>query len=190
MAEPGRYTNFAIFLHWLIAAAVVAQFALGWGMQEIAKEPPGQRAFTFNLHKSIGLTIFALMAIRLAWRLRNPPPPLAPMPRWQARLALSNHWLLYAALVLLPVTGYLGSQFSGYPVRFFGLALPSWTGKNPGLKDAMSLAHLSISWVLLAAFAAHLAGVAKHVLVDRDGLLYRMGWGRPRGGPTSPPRAE
>ena len=126
-----RYTTIAIILHWLIALLVVVQFGLGWGMQEIAKKPPGPRAEAFNLHKSLGLTIFALMALRVSWRLRHPPPALPPMPRWQARLAKSTHVLLYAALVAMPVVGYLGSVYSGYPVKFFGIALPAWGSARP-----------------------------------------------------------
>lgn len=176
VVPPGRYTSIAIILHWFVALLVVAQFGLGWGMQEIAKKPPGQRADAYNLHKSLGLTIFALMALRVAWRARHAPPALPPMPRWQARLATSTHALLYVALVAMPAAGYLGSAFSGYPVKFFGLALPTWSSANPGLKDLMSGVHLWLSWALAAAFAAHLAGVAKHTFIDRDGLLRRMSW--------------
>jgi cytochrome b561 len=53
-----------VALHWVIAALVIGQFALGWWMQGIAKQPPGPRADAFNLHKSIGLTILALMSVR------------------------------------------------------------------------------------------------------------------------------
>ena len=179
MAQSDRYTTPAIALHWVVAAIAVAQFALGWWMIEIPKEPPGERASAFNLHKSMGITIFILMAARIAWRATHPPPALPPMPRWQAVIARWNHMILYLALVALPVTGYLGSEFSGYPVRFFGLMLPSWAGKQPQLKELMSTVHYWTTWLIAAAFLAHLAGVLKHVWIDRDGLLSRMGWNRP-----------
>ena len=179
MARSDRYTLPAIALHWVIAAMVLAQFTLGWWMQEIPKQPPGERASAFNLHKSIGIAIFVLMMARIAWRATHPPPALPPMPRWQAALARWNHVILYVALVALPVTGYLGSEFSGYPVRFFGVTLPSWAGKQPQLKELMSQLHYWTTWALAAAFLAHLAGVVKHTWIDRDGLLGRMGWSRP-----------
>jgi cytochrome b561 len=171
-----RYTRFAVFLHWLVAAIVAAQFALGWLMQEIAKQPPGPRAAAFNLHKSIGLVILALMLARIAWRLGHPPPAFPPMPRWQALAARANHALLYVLLLAMPVAGYLGSAFSGYPVRFWGIVLPSWAARDNAIKDAMSDIHLAAAWLLAAAVAVHLAAVAKHVLVDRDHILRRMGW--------------
>jgi cytochrome b561 len=176
MQPRSRYTTIAIILHWLVAALVLAQFPLGWWMQEIAKQPPGPRVEAFNLHKSVGLTIAALMLVRIAWRLGHPAPPLPAMPLWQSRLAHVTHFLLYAVLIALPLTGYLGSAYSGYPVKFFGITLPAWAGKDLALKDLMSATHLGLAWTLAFAFAIHMAGVAKHVLVNRDGLLRRMGW--------------
>ena len=183
MKEAGRYTRFAVAMHWIVAAVVLVQYPLGWLMQEIPKEPPGQRAGVFNLHKSIGLTILALMILRLGWRLAHRPPGFPPMAAWQARVAKLTHFVLYAALIGLPLAGYLGSVFSGYPVKYFGIVLPSWAAKNPHLKDVMSSVHLTLAWVLIAAFALHIAGVVKHLLVDRDDLMSRMTWSR---GPASP----
>ena len=179
MPTSERYTPIAVFLHWLVAAIVAGQFALGWLMQEIAKQPPGPRAAAFNLHKSIGLVVLALMLARIAWRLGHAPPALPAMPRWQALAARANHALLYALLAAMPIAGYLGSAYSGYPVRFFGIALPSWAARDNAIKDAMSDIHLAGAWLLAAAVALHLAAVAKHVLVDHDGILRRMGWKAP-----------
>jgi cytochrome b561 len=178
MMPEGRYTTVAIVLHWLVAAIVLGQFVLGWQMQEIPKQPPGQRAEVFNLHKSIGMVIFALMVARIAWRLGHPPPALPAMPAWQAKLANATHILLYAVLIALPVTGYLGSAFSGYPVKFFGVALPAWAAKNPEMKEWMSAVHLALTWTLFVAFTLHMAGAAKHAFIERDGLLRRMSWKR------------
>jgi len=175
--ETSRYTRTSIALHWLIAVLVIGQFAWGWWMQEIPKQPVGPRVDAFNLHKSVGMTIFLLMALRLAWRSGHRPPPLPPMPVWQARLAPLTHGLLYAALFIQPLTGYLGSEVSGYPVKYFGVTLPTWAGKHVELKDFLSGVHLVTSWVILALVTLHVAGALKHALVDRDGLLARMGIG-------------
>lgn len=175
---PPRYTRTAIVLHWLIAILVIGQFALGWWMQEIPKQPAGPRVDAFNLHKSIGITLFALMALRLAWRGWHPPPPLPPMARWQAWAARTTHALLYAALLIQPLAGYLGSEVSGYPVRYFGFILPSWAGKHLALKDALSVVHLATSWVIATLVVLHVAGALRHAFIDRDKLLVRMGLGR------------
>ena len=179
MSASERYTRTAIALHWLIAALVIFQFAWGWWMQDIPKQPVGPRVDAFNLHKSIGMTIFALMVVRILWRIVHSPPPLPRMPQWQARVALANHALLYAALVIQPLVGYLGSEFSGFPVKFFGLTLPGWAGKSVAMKDLMSTIHLATSWVIAAAVVLHVAAALKHALVDRNRLLARMGIGAP-----------
>ena len=165
-----RYTRFAVAMHWIVAAVVVVQYPLGWWMQTIPKQPPGPRAEMFNVHKSIGLTILALMIVRLGWRLAHRPPELPEMPAWQARLARGTHLLLYVVLIALPLAGYLGSAFSGYPVRFFGIVLPPWAPKNVALKEWMGTAHLVLAWALTLAFALHVAGVVQH-LADRKSVV-------------------
>jgi cytochrome b561 len=122
--EARRYTHVAVALHWLVAALFVGQFAWGWLMQEIPKSPPGFRADAFNAHKSVGLCLLALMLFRLGWRIAHPPPALPAMPAWQSAVARITHAALYVALIVQPVSGYLGSVWSGYPVRFFGIAPP------------------------------------------------------------------
>jgi cytochrome b561 len=174
MRSSDRYTRTAIVLHWLIAAIVVFVFAWGWWMQQIPKQPPGFRADAFNLHKSLGLTVMLLMFVRLGWRMTHRPPPLPPMPSWNARLAHANHAVMYVALFVLTIGGYLGSAWSGYPVKFFGIVLPAWSGNQPLLKDLASDVHLIASWVLGVAFVLHVAGTVKHAVVDRNGMLARM----------------
>lgn len=173
-----RYTVTAATLHWVVAVMVLVMIVLGWSMQAIPKVPVGPRVNAFNLHKSIGLTILALMVLRTAWRATHPAPGLPPMPAWQARTAHVVHFLLYVCLFIQPLTGYLGSAFSGYPVKIFGFVLPAWAPKNDAVKEAMSVAHLLNSCVLVACIVLHLAGALKHTLIDRDGLIRRMWpWG-------------
>jgi cytochrome b561 len=176
--EDVRYTRVAVALHWSIAILVLCQIAWGWWMQGIPKQPLGPRVDAFNLHKSVGMTIFVLMVLRVLWRWRHPAPPLPPMPTWQAVVARTTHVLLYVVLLLQPILGYLGSEVSGYPVKYFGMTLPGWAGKHEALKELLSTAHLVNSWVLATLVTLHVAGAFKHALIDRDDLLARMGWGR------------
>jgi cytochrome b561 len=68
--------------------------------------------------------------------------------------------------------------FSGYPVKYFGVTRPAWGWKDDAIKSAMSVAHFTVSWVLLLAVGLHVAAAMKHWLWDRDGLVARMGLGR------------
>ena len=173
-AGAARYTTTASVLHWLIAALVLAMIAWGWWMQEIPKTPVGPRVNAYNLHKSIGMAVLLLMLWRAQWRATHPPPGFLPMPRWQARAARTVHLLFYVCLIVQPLSGYLGSAVSGYPVKFFGLTLPAWASAHPALKDAMSSIHLGNSWVLVGALVLHVGASVKHAVIDRDGSLRRI----------------
>ena len=169
------YDRVAVALHWVVAVAVLAQIGLGLWMIEIPKVPVGVRAYWFNLHKSIGLTIGLLAAFRLAWRLTHRPPPLpAGVARWQARAAAANHWLLYGCLMAMPLAGYLGSVFSGYPIRYFGMTLPGWGWKDEALKEFFSAVHFTVALAFIALIALHVAAALKHLWIDRDGVFQRM----------------
>ncbi len=182
-----RYTRVAVVLHWLVAALLVAQFTWGWWMQSIPKQPPGVRVDAFNLHKSAGLLLLALMVLRLGWRLAHAPPPLAGLARGQQAAARATHVLLYALLLAMPLSGYLGSVFSGYPVRWFGLRLPDWGWSDPTLKNSLGVLHLAASWILLLATLLHVAAALRHALA-RDGVVRRMTW--PRRQPAQPSRLK
>jgi cytochrome b561 len=162
-------------LHWLVAIGVISQIILGLWMIDIPKVPAGVRAYWFNLHKSIGLTLALLIVMRLSWRLTHPPPPLpSTLPRWQLRAAGISHWLLYACMITMPLAGYLGSTFSGYPIRYFGLALPAWGWKDDMLKDFFSTVHLVAAIVFIALIKLHILAALKHLWIDRDGVFHRM----------------
>lgn len=173
-AQP-HYHPVAIALHWIIALAALAQLALGWWMIDLPKSPPGLRAGWFNVHKSIGLTIGLLMLVRIGWRLRHRPPTLpASLPTWQVRAAHASHLLLYVCLIVLPVTGYLGSSFTRYPIKYFGMTLPHWGWDAPALKEICSQVHFATVCLLMAVLALHVAAALKHLLIARDGVFQRM----------------
>jgi len=173
------YTRTAIALHWLLAAAFIGQIALGWWMLDIPKNPPGLRAGWFNLHKSIGLTIAAFVLLRIVWRLRHRVAP-AELPGWQQRAARATHALLYLLMVVMPVTGLLGSTFTRYPVRYFGIVLPAWNHDWPAAKEWMSAIHYTAAILFIALVALHVAAASWHWWL-RDGVAARMGLPAPSG---------
>ena len=173
VTSTARYTRTAVVLHWLIAALMLAEFVHGWWMQEIPKQPVGIRADAFNQHKSVGLVLLALVVIRLGWRIAHKPPALPTVARWQAFAAKANHAVLYAMMLAMPLSGYLGSVFSGYPIKWFGVTLPAWGWNDPGIKEWMSTIHLTTSWILLVSLCLHVAGTIKHSLAG-DAVMARM----------------
>ena len=174
---PPRYTSTAKFLHWLVAVAATAQLTLGLCMIQISATPPGPRAWWFNLHKSIGITLGVIILLRLAWRLTHPAPPLPEfIPAWQRTTAKLVHGALYVCMVVIPLSGYLGSSFTRYPILYFGHALPRWAAESPALKELCSRVHLTAVVVFITLIAIHVGKVLKHLIVDRDEVFQRMGW--------------
>ena len=168
------YDRTAIWLHWIVGLAILGQFALGWWMLGVPKDPPGLRAGWYNLHKSIGITLAAFVVLRLLWRLHRPAPALpAGLPRAQRFAANATHWAMYACMLVLPVTGYLGSSFTKYPIKFFGQTLPHWGWEWAAGKSLMSGLHYAAACLLGVLIALHVAGALWH-LFRRDGLFSRM----------------
>jgi cytochrome b561 len=103
----------------------------------------------------------------------NHAPASAPLPKWQRTAATANHWALYAAMLMLPASGYLGSSFTRYPIKYFGHALPHWGWDWPSAKALMSSLHLSTACLLGALIALHIGAAVWH-LARRDGVFLRM----------------
>jgi cytochrome b561 len=182
VAPVARYSGVAIALHWLVAGAIVATFPLGLYMADLPLSP--RKLQLVSYHKWIGVTVLALMCLRLAWRLTHRPPPLPPaVPAWQRRAAMIAHWALYVLLLAIPLSGWLYSSAAGVPTVYLGLwQLPDLVGKDRGLADALKLAHKSLNFALLGLVVVHVAAALKHHFVDRDGLIARMQpWAERRG---------
>ena len=170
-----RYTSTAIALHWLIALLLLGQFVFGLMLDDIPRGTPARGVYV-NLHKSSGLVIGLLIVLRIVWRLTHTPPPLPDsMPAWQRHMARFSHAALYLCMLMLPLSGYLASNVSKHGIKFFNLVrLPPWGPDDKTLYALFNNTH-HIAALLLALFVAlHVLAVAKHMLVDRDGLVRRI----------------
>ena len=174
-AALDRYTRTAVILHWLIAAMVIGMIVLGQVMTEVPRQTP-LRGTLYNLHKSLGLVLFALIVVRLAWRVGHRPPPLpAHLPAWNRQLATVTHAALYILLLAQPLFGYVASVFGKYGVKFFGLPLPSWGRDDPLVREPFLGAHHLVADVLVGLIVLHLAGFAWHRF-GREPQLWRRMW--------------
>ena len=193
LSSHARYTGTAIVLHWGIALLLLGQFVFGLLLDDIPRGTPA-RGYYVNLHKSTGILIGLLILLRLGWRLTHSPPPLPQStPPWQRRAARLSHALLYLCMLALPLSGYLASNFSKHGIKFFNLV--RWAPWGPDDKTWYAVfngAHHLAALLLALLVAVHVLAVAKHMLVDRDGLLLRM-WpqrGPPREAAPSPRSME
>ena len=175
MAEPrNRYSIVSLALHWLIAAAVVAQVLLIMAHEN--SEGPISREFV-NIHKSVGLTILVLTLARIGWRVMNPAIRLPDeMKRWEKLLARATHVLFYVVLLALPLTGWAASSASGRMIEWFHLfqwpALPI-EGGRPVARQLMDV-HETVVKGLYVLLSLHVIGALKHQFIDRDNVLHRM----------------
>ena len=168
-----RYSPAMQALHWVTALLMFAVLPLAWVMVEAPRTDPS-RELLYTLHKSVGITILALAAIRLVWRVSRPiPTEPSTMPAWMAWSGRASHWLLYLLLFAMPISGDLLSSAGGNPVSYFGLfTLPSLP-KNADLQSAARSVHLTLQWAVYALVLLHVGATAYHVVVRRDGLLDR-----------------
>jgi cytochrome b561 len=168
-----RYSSAAIALHWVTAMLILANLLLALSMVPLPISP--RKLQWYLLHKSIGVTIFLLTSLRIAWRAVHSYPEPVPMPPWQRRAATATHGLLYALLMIIPLTGWLYSSATGVQVVYAGaLALPDLVPKDKALAEALRLVHVSLNSLLVAMVCVHVAAALKHHFVDRDASLVRI----------------
>jgi len=181
MSTPATEFDFkARLLHWLMAPLVIAMLFVGIGMLSTTSSA---YALLLAIHKPMGAAILALLLLRIAVRLRHRPPPLpADLPTWQQRAAHVSHWLMYALLLLLPLSGWAMLSAAGYPVTLFeGVRLPPIVPRDAALFAWLRGAHHWLALLLFATFLLHLAAALFHGLVRRDGVLASMApWFRRR----------
>lgn len=169
-----RYNAVAQGLHWITALLILATLPIAWVMINMARDNPWVGTL-FMIHKSLGVTIFAVVAFRIIWRGLNPAPPLPwTLEPWEAWTARIDHILLYLVLLGMPITGYITSAASDHPVKYFNLfTLPLLPEDKPLAKAAGEI-HEALSWGVYLLVGLHVLGTAYHLVVKRDGALNRM----------------
>lgn len=190
-----RYTKTAIVLHWLIAFGILCMFGIGWYMSGLPKDAPkamaydlfdlgiytwqlaeavSPRTFYFNLHKSIGVTLLALITFRVFWRLTHEPPALLPtLKTWEKKLASVSHKALYFLMFAVPVSGLIMATYSKFGVKWFGFPLIPGLD-NKAVRETFLEVHEIAGIILLLVIILHVAGALKHKLIDKDETLKRM----------------
>jgi cytochrome b561 len=185
-AHAGRHDRVAAALHWLIGVALIGQIAFGFLLDELAPRGTPSRAAVINLHKSFGIVLGLAIVLRLGWRLAHPPPPWPrSMAAWQCRAARLGHGALYACMIAMPVSGYVGSNFSKHGVKFFGWTLAPWGPDLPSVYEALGRVHVVTGWLFTLLIAGHVLAALQHAWVAHDGVFARIWpWRAPSGSET------
>ncbi|WP_133000328.1 cytochrome b [Luteimonas arsenica] len=169
-----RWGAVSKLLHWAVVILIAWIAWLGLTMVDMPPTPAKINAYA--LHKSLGLTLLALVALRLAWRLyAGAPEPVPGTPSWQERIATVTHWALYALMFAMPVSGWLFNSASGYPLQWFKqFNLPAIAGRSEDLAATAIQVHEYGFWLLLLLVLAHAGAAFYHHLFQGDDTLRRM----------------
>jgi len=191
---PQTYGSVARFFHWLTALLILTAIAvvLYTHRQPARTEPEVMRvALLFSLHKTVGIAAFFTALLRILWAFGQPKPgPIHPERRLETFVGDAVHWSLYAAMVIMPLSGWLGhaARPGLSPIWWpFAQTLPFVPASN-ALGRVFFTIHGFASKALYASIALHVAGALKHALIDRDGTMARMIDGRRVPVPPSPRR--
>jgi cytochrome b561 len=173
--SSSRYGLVSILLHWGVALVVFGLFALGLWMVDLDYYDTWRKAAP-DLHKSIGLTLFAVMVVRVVWRFISPPPPAlstqSRLVQWGAKL---GHLFLYVGLFALMFAGYLISTADGVGIPVFDLfEVPALISSIPDQADVAGAVHEYLAWALVIFAGLHALAALKHHFIDRDATLTRM----------------
>jgi cytochrome b561 len=174
LGETGGYGTTAKVLHWVAALCVVAAWLLGHFIDDFPKAIAPGALFS---HMSLGLTILALLIVRIGWRIGHPPPPLlssafSPWTQWAATLV---HWLLCALMLALPVSGIVMQFARGRALPIFGLfQIASPWARDRALQSSVHELHALLANSLLILAALHAVAALFHHYVLKDATLLRM----------------
>lgn len=169
-----RYGIVAQFFHWTIVVLIIVQYFLANRADNL---PLGSaKIAVLARHKSFGITILALVLLRLVWRwLNTVPAEPVDVPRWQRIAARISHIALYGLLVVTPVAGWLMSSARNFPVSWFGLVtLPDFIAPSRPAYNVLHEVHEFLAFTLFWVALLHIAAALKHHFVDKDNVLRRM----------------
>lgn len=190
---PDSYGSIARLFHWFSAALILTAIALALYGESLPRGTDADLAHTaliYSLHKTIGIASFATALGRIVWALtQTQPAELHPARRAETFLAAVTHWSLYAAMLIMPTSGWLfHATTQGFaPILWpFGQSLPL-VPKSTALAHMFRSIHGGCAKLLYLSIALHIAGALKHSIIDRDGTLARMVTGRAQGAATAAP---
>ncbi len=181
MAAPSdtHYTTIAKVLHWAIALLIMMMLLFGQGFEE--PKTVDEMAFSLAAHSTLGLTVLGLLILRILWRFGHPPPALpSDLSAAQRNAAKLSHFMLYALMIYVPLTGLFtiaSHETIATPFGAFNLnATLSFLGD--GNFEGRRMLHEVGTWGLIGLLALHIAAAFQHQFLLKDGILGRMWFGR------------
>jgi superoxide oxidase len=174
---PRRYSTALIAIHWLTLLVLLGVYACIFG-HEYFPRGSALRAGLKNWHFMLGLSVFALVWLRLVVRLNTLTPPIEPpLPGWQRLLSRVVHLVLYVVMLGMPLGGWLILSAAGKPIPYFGMELPPLVAPDKDLAKAVKEIHETVGVVALYLIGLHAFAGLFHHYVRRDNALRRLWFG-------------
>lgn len=169
-----KFGLIAIALHWVMAIMIIGLLIVGLYMVLLPVSP--QKLKLFRWHKEYGLLILFLVMLRLGWRFANILPTFPNyLPWWQKLAALSAHYAFYVFMITIPITGWLMSSATGFPVSFFGwFVLPDLVAPNENLRVLLVAIHKWFGYGLIVVIGMHVGATLQHYVIHKDNILRRI----------------
>ena len=171
MTAGERYSRGAIAFHWTIAALIIFNLWLGIAHDSLPKDWK-----VMPVHKAVGVTVLILTLARIGWRMAHPVPPMPThMPAWERAAANASHFLLYAFMLIMPLSGWaMVSGVKRRPLEWFGLFDIPYLPVSQGVADIGHEVHEILGWGFVALIVVHIAAALRHHFLLRDNVLARM----------------
>ncbi|WP_196782496.1 cytochrome b [Chromobacterium paludis] len=170
MHSPKRYPLSVSLFHWLLAAAILGNLAIGWMLDDAME--------LMALHKSLGALVLLLAVARLVNKLRSRKRLPASVNEAGTASYLGEkavHGLLYVAMFAIPLLGWLKTNAAGHAVSVFGLVnLPTLMSRNADWSETLGDWHAMVAYGLAALVAAHVCAAVAHQLLHNESVLGRI----------------
>ena len=180
--DAGRYSPVAIVFHWTMAALVVFQLFWGWWMGRLPVG--GHKVAAYDLHYAVGVVMLVLILGRAGWRAFAPEPINdADKPGWESVAAHITHYLFYACLLGLPLSGWLMVSATARETDLALAGVARWPllplheltrGRLWAIEAVAEWIHWGLVATLLLLIPIHVGGALKHQVVDRDDVMHGM----------------
>jgi len=170
--RPDKYHFTLRIIHWLMALIILGLTFSGMYMVDMPKNADKWQLYA--LHKSFGVVALILITLRILIKLFTVRPSMpSSFAKWERIVAHTSHTILYIGMILIPLSGYLMSDFGDYGVKMFGLQMPDLFPKNE-IGGAFHSFHVIAPYIMLGIIGLHIVGTLKHIFIDKHNILRRM----------------
>ena len=173
--EKDRYGRVSRLLHWTIAILFISLIPMGIFSSMIPEETSYRNAY-YVVHKTIGVTVFLLVIVRLIWNKISKRPALDnTLTPTEKKLAHRAHNILYFMLLVIPITGFMMTSYHGYGTFFFFWELPPLWEQSNVYQIWGGFHKYLLPYIVYIILGAHVLGALKHQFIDKhDSAFKRM----------------